>query len=165
MRHISLLSRIVVALFMIISISACHYIDNNRLPLANVNLVFWTASDWEIYGVSGAGQHKRFIREKKIPSDFPYTAQSFTGYGGILLCTTYIGEPVAYDMACPVECKADTRVSINEDGEAECPRCGSRFDVFSNLGHPISGKAAEGGYGLTVYNVGPGRNGEYMVVR
>ncbi len=71
---------------------------------------------------------------------------------------------MAYDLACPVEARGDIRINVNADGEAECPKCRSRFDIFSLRGYPIYGKAAEHGYGLQVYNVGAGRSGEYMVV-
>jgi len=145
-------------------LSSCHHIDNHRLPVGYVNLTFNTQAEWEIFGVSGAGQYKLFIIQDRIPADFPYPATAGTGLGGILLCTTYTAMPVAYDLACPVECRASVKVFINENNEAECPQCHSRFDVFEKLGYPIYGKAAEEGFGLQVYNVGPGPQGEYMKV-
>ena len=155
---------LVVILAMLIGIaSGCHHIDNRRLPYAPVYIQFMTVGEWDIYGVSGAGQYKRFIIQEKIPAGFPYTAASATGFGGVLLCTTYMGLPVAYDLSCPVECRADIRVFINEDNEAECPKCHSRYDVFEKLGYPVGGRAAEDGFGLQVYNVAPG-NGLAMVV-
>ena len=48
--------------------------------------------------------------------------------------------------------------------EAVCPVCGSHYDVFQSYGAPLSGKAAEIGYGLTTYMVGSGPNGEYRVI-
>lgn len=145
--------------------SACHRIDNHRLPVSYVNITFLSVGEWDLYGVSGAGQHKRFILPERIPAGFPYTAMSATGLGGVLLCTTYMGTPVAYDLACPVECRASVRVFINDDNEAECPVCHSRYDVFEKFGYPVAGTAADRGYGLEVYSVGPGPQGEYMMVR
>ncbi len=147
-----------------ISSTSCRHIDSNRLYVGYVNITFLTVGDWNFYGVSGAGQYKRFILKDKIPAGFPYTALSSTGVGGVLLCTTYTAEPVAYDLACPVECRSDVRVFVNEENEAECPRCHSRYYIFESPGHPIAGPAAEEGYSLKVYNVGPGSRGEYMVV-
>lgn len=144
--------------------TSCHHLDNHRLHVGYVNLTFLTQGDWTVYGVSGAGQWKRFIISERIPSNFPYTALMSTGVGGILLCTTYTAEPVAYDLACPVECRADVRVFVNEDNEAECPKCHSRYDIFESLGHPIAGPAAEDGFGLQIYRVGPGPRGEFMTV-
>lgn len=143
---------------------SCDHVDNKRLPVVPVNLMFWTQADWDTYGVTGAGQYRIFNKEKRTPTGFNYLASSYTGFGGVLLCSTFLGEPVAYDAACPVECRADVVVFINDNYEAECPRCHSRYDVFSLLGGCISGEAAEKGYGLQVYTVSHGRNGEYMVI-
>lgn len=148
----------------IVLFAACHHIDNHRLPVTYVNVTFLTVGDWDIYGVSGAGLHRNFILPERIPAGFPYTAMSSTGLGGILLCTTYFGTPVAYDLACPVECNASVRVFINEDNEAECPKCHSRYDVFEKLGYPVAGRAAEKGWGLEIYRVGGGPQGEYMMI-
>ena len=164
MMRISPLIRLLAIVSAIAMFSACDHINDNRIPRVNVNLVFWTQADWVTYGVSGAGQSKRFIREEKVPSNYPYTVQTYTGFGGILLCTDYMGKPVAYDLACPVEARADVRIFVNSDGEAECPKCHSKYDVFSLSGYPIDGMAAKNGYGLQSYYVGAGRNGEYMVV-
>ncbi len=152
---------VVGALF---ALAACNTLDNHRLNVAYVNLTFMTPGDWEYYGVTGAGQHKVFNKQDKIPAGFPYTAAMSTGVGGILLCTTYMAEPVAYDLACPVERSPSVRIAVNAKGEAQCPKCGSRYYIFESPGHPISGPAATEGYRLQVYSVTPGPNGEYMMV-
>lgn len=164
MRFVSRIGALAAAVICILATTECHHIDNHRLPVAYVNLQFWTVADWDIWGVTGAGQHRRFIIQELVPPDFPYPASATTGLGGILLCSTFLGEPVAYDLACPVECRASVRVFINDDLEAECPVCHSRYNVFEQLGHPVAGPAAEDGYGLEVYRVGPGAQGQYMVV-
>lgn len=148
----------------VLLLSACHHIDNRRLPFHHANLMFWTQADWEKYGVTGAGEYKIFNKKKLIPANFNYLASSATGVGGILLVSTYAGEPIAYDMACPVECNADIVIFINEEKLAECPRCHSCYDVFMQMGAPVSGDAATEGYGLEVYTVAPGPGGEYRVI-
>jgi len=148
-------------------VAACHHIKNDRLPPVPVNLVFYTVSDWDLYGTPGALSSKEFVKtpELRIPEDYPYTALNQTGFGGILLVGDIYGAPVAYDMACPVEMKSDVRIHVDhETNKAVCDRCGSVFDVFTNYGYPLSGPAAESGWGLTRYYVGAGRNNEYMVV-
>lgn len=160
-KFLSLLSFVLV---MATATTSCHHLDNHRLNISYVNVSFLTVADWNIYGVSGAAQYKEFNAAEKKPANFPYTAMSSTGVGGILLCTTYAAQPIAYDMACPVECRANIRVFVNEDSEAECPKCHSRYDIFEKFGHPISGPAAEKGYGLEIYNVAPGPMGEYMKI-
>ena len=159
-----ILRRILLIFTLLTAMAGCDTLDNRRLPVANVHLTFYTQADWVTYGVSGARQYRIFIREKRQPANYPYTADSYTGFGGILLCTTDIGDYVAYDLACPVECRADTRVAVGSDGIAECPKCHSRYDIFSLPGHPVGGEAADRGYGLQTYRVSPGSGGEYMVV-
>lgn len=146
------------------AICSCHHVDNKRLPAMRVNLVFWSQADWVTYGVPGAADYRRFIREERVPSNFPYNETTYTGFGGVLLCNDYFGNPIAYDLACPVECNAKIRVFVNDDMRAECPKCHSTYEIFESAGHPVSGPAARDGYGLQAYWVGPGRTGEFMVV-
>ena len=143
----------------------CEHLDDDRIPMEAVNIVFATPADWDVYGVAGAMSWKRFIRSERIPRDFPYTAMTYTGFGGILLLSDVLGTPQACDLACPVERKADVRVEVQPDDEflAECPECHSRYNVFSLTGHPVSGPAADRGYALRRYRVGS-MNGNYMVV-
>lgn len=144
---------------------ACSHIDDNRIPARNVNVVFSTVAQWDVYGVDGAYSHKRFIRELKEPANFPYTANTYTGFGGILLLTDPLGNPLAYDLACPVEVKANIRVFINDEYLAECPECHSTYDVFSNMGAPVGDcPATHHHYGLRRYTVMGGLSGDYRVI-
>ena len=145
--------------------ASCKHLDDDRVPVMPVNIVFATPADWDVYGVSGALSYKNFIRERRVPASFPYTALTYTGYGGVLLLCDVQGAPQAYDLSCPVEHKADVRVAIDEDDEflARCPQCGSKYNVFSLTGHPVSGPAAKDGFALRRYRVGP-QGSNYMVV-
>lgn len=159
--------RIPAALMLAAVLAGCHHIDNDRLPPAPVNLVFNTVADWDLYGTPGALSSRRFIKtnELRIPANYPYTALNQTGFGGILICGDIYGAPVAYDLACPVEMKKDIRVRVDSEiNKAVCDRCGSVYDIFTNYGAPVSGSAAENGWGLTRYYIGAGRSNEYMVV-
>lgn len=147
--------------------TGCHTVDDDRIPYAPVSVVFRNQGDWVTYGVGGAVESKRFIRQLYEPQGFPYTATSATGFGGVLLVCDYNGEYRAYDLACPVEIRADIRVNVIMDGEdgprAECPVCHSSYDIF-RFGGPLGGPAAREGYALTHYFVGPGLHGEYMLI-
>lgn len=146
-------------------VHSCHTVDDNRVPVAPVNIVFNTVADWDIYGVAGAMDYRRFIRDRRVPANYPYTAMTYTGFGGVLLLTDVMGNPRAYDLCCPVECSRNTIVDIDtEKMQARCPDCGSTYEVFSLNGSPTSGPAAEYGYGLRNYRVLPGRDGAYRVV-
>lgn len=131
-----------------------------------VYIPFASVGVWDLYGVSGAGQYRYFIMSEKKPANYPYTATCATGFGGVLLISDIHSQPVAYDLACPVECKATTRIAVDsEQLIAECPVCHSTYDVITNYGYPLSGPAAEKGYGLQKYYVSTASSGTtYMVI-
>ena len=131
----------------------CKSVNDDSIPVTPVNIVFTTPAMWDLYGVNGALQYRYFIPSEHKPAGFSYTAGSHAGFGGILLVCSYMGEPRAYDLACPVERSQTVRVAINSDNLAECPGCHSTYDVFSLSGHPVSGPAANDGYGLRPYHV------------
>ena len=158
------LSPLVAAIALTLAATSCDSLDDDRIPAAAVNIAFNTVADWNIYGVPAALDWKYFIPEKHEPSGFYYTASTYCGFGGVLLVGDVMGQPKAYDLACPVECKRSVRVRINaKTNLAECPECHSTYDVFSLPGHPVSGPAADHGYGLRAYHVGTGRT-VYMLI-
>lgn len=147
----------------------CTTIDSSRIPSYVVYIKLNTAALWQIYGVSGVGDYTVFNKEKKLPSNYSYTATTYTGFGGVLLMCGYssstqtYGAPVAYDMACPVECSKDVVVSYDSNTfEAYCPKCGSHYNVLEGDGAAVSGTAAEKNYGLTRYTV-YAENGGYII--
>ena len=116
---------------------ACHRINDDRIPVVSVNIIFPTVAQWDVYGVAGAMDYERFIIDERLPRNFPYTAISATGYGGILLVSDVLGEAKAYDLACPVECKRDIRVAIDtETMLARCPVCGTAPTARSAIDTP-----------------------------
>ncbi len=154
-------------------LSACHDVDDERIPNFAVNINLGNPALWNTYGVPGYGYHRNFIltSDLRVPADFAYNQQSATGFGGILLIggmdpfTTETNCPLAYDLACPVEMKADIRVRIEgELYEAVCPVCGSHYDVTMAGGAPLSGPAATHRYGLRRYQCIPTGNGGYLIV-
>lgn len=128
---------------------------------------------WNTYGVHGFGEFNNFIFTSSIhqPAGFPYTYNSATGYGGILLIygqNAFSGEvgPLAYDLSCPVERLQDVRVYIDlESLEAVCPECGSRYDVIEAGGAPISGLAQVRHYALSHYECYATNTGGYIISR
>ncbi|MDE6332891.1 MAG: hypothetical protein K2L80_09865 [Muribaculaceae bacterium] len=158
-------ARLLAAVLLTVAVASCHHLDDDRIPPAPVLIQFNSVADWDAYGVPGAMSWQRFIKSERVPRDFPFTAMSATGFGGVLLCGDVNGAPVAYDLSCPVECRSDVRVYIDEEAlVAECPKCHSTYDVFSLWGHPLSGEAASRGYGLRRYNVRAGSQNEYRVI-
>lgn len=158
--------RLFMALLATVFLSSCHSVDDTRLPTAPVNVVFNDPGVWSVYGIGGALQHKRFIKDEQIPAGFPYAAASYTGFGGLLLVGDFTGQPVVYDLACPVECRRDVRVAVDDDLHiAACPVCHSTYAIYESYGHPLSGIAADRGYGLTHYRIMPTATGGYQITR
>lgn len=134
--------------------TGCDHIDDTRIPAVPVSLTFRGQHTWDIYGVHGALDSRRFIKELHEPAGFYYVVSDCTGFGGLLLVCDVYGAPVVYDLSCPVEQKRDVRIFINDKNVAECPICHSTYAVFENFGMPLSGRAAEFHWGLTRYRIG-----------
>lgn len=161
--HIIVASAIAVTAAM--ALGSCHTLDDDRIPVTPVLIQFQSVAVWDAYGVPGAMSYRYFIKSERKPAGYSYTAMSATGFGGVLLCGDVNGQAVAYDLACPVERNQSVRVSINTDTYvAECPVCHSTYDVFTLSGHPLSGPAAQEGYGLRRYRVGAGSQTDYRVI-
>lgn len=168
------ISVVVLALVVILLSISCDRIDDERIPNYPVYIPLSDSGSWNVYGVSGFGSHKRFILSPalRMPSGFPYTQQSATGFGGVLLIggmdpfsgTTEI--PLAYDLSCPVEAKSDVRVEVEgESYHAVCPVCGSVYDVTMGAGAPISGPSTDHTrkYGLRRYKCNATLNGGFII--
>ena len=75
---------------------------------------------------------------KSIPFDKPPLAKYFLGYGGLLLVDAGV-EIKAFDLSCQVEAMRDVRVKPNDNGEAVCPKCGAKYNLFSGTCFSPSG--------------------------
>ena len=166
--------RILTAIAFILILAGCDSVDDERIPAYAVSVNLTGTGIWNSYGVAGFGSHRRFIKTATLrePSNFPYSATSATGFGGVLLIngmdafTTQADVPLAYDLSCPVEAKADVRVKVEGEAyDAVCPVCGSHYDVVTGGGTPLSGPAAEGDrkYALRRYRCLPGPDGGYLI--
>lgn len=154
-----------LTLAMLTSMASCDSVDDQRIPAMPVRITFRTEAEWITHGVPGACDYRCFVKPLRIPSSFPYTALDETGYGGVMVIGDINGDFTAVDMSCPVESRPDIRIFVPEGKlYAECPECGSTYEIFSNTGMPRSGMAAEQKYALTLYHVHMGGPGEYRVV-
>lgn len=143
----------------------CKKLDNNRIPPAPVYISFPTEDVWRIYGVTATPDFRYFIKSERKPANYPYTALSQTGYGGVLLVCDVHNQPQAFDLACPVEANPTVRIKVDTDkADAFCPKCHSRYSIYTNGGTPTSGPALDDGYGLERYYCGRSQGGEYMTV-
>ncbi|MEE1022383.1 MAG: hypothetical protein U0L83_04525 [Muribaculaceae bacterium] len=152
--------------------AGCHGIDDERIPAMPVAINLADAGLWNVYGVKTLGEYNEFIKPLNIPAGFFYGDNTYTGFGGVLLIggmdpfdpTTF--SPLAYDLSCPVECKRDIRVRIDDESlEAVCPVCESRYNVLMGGGASVAGPAYshKPKYGLTIYRCVPGQLGGYTI--
>lgn len=152
--------------FYCLFLGGCDTLDDTRIPGAPVHLVFNSVADWNTWGLGGATDFKRFILTdtERVPSGYPFTVLDRTGFGGVLLVDDVQGQTMVYDLACPVECKSTVRIEVDKESlTAECPMCHSVYDVFTLYGHPLSGPAAQKGYGLRRYSASRGIS-PYMII-
>ena len=151
-----------IALFLVLltaTLTSCDKVDDERIPPIPVYLNFNNTGLWNTYGVSGYGHYRFFSRENGIPANYSYKINDYTGFGGVMLIYGIDG-PLAYDRACPVEAKKDVGLYIDEDNfEAYCKKCGSRYNVCEAFGAPVSGEAVDKKFGLRRINVLPSGGG------
>lgn len=161
MKKSEILSRLLSLVVLSWLMPACESIDDSRIPSIAVYIDISGAGMWEAYGVHGYGEYRTFDMRRN-PGSFPYTYQSRTGFGGVLLIQGISG-PLAYDMACPYEVDRDITVRIDPDNfEAYCPECGSRYNVCEGYGVPVSGPSYDRQYGMHPLHVTPS-NGGYII--
>lgn len=152
---------IAAAIFLL---GACDKVDNKSIPSYTVRINLSDYASWVTYGVNGVGEYRVFNRDKKLPANYAYDVNTYTGYGGVLLMMGIDMVPLAYDMACPIEARRDVAVTIDSSNfEAECPTCKSRFNVLTGAGGPISGMALTHKKGLTIYQVHKAAAGGYLI--
>ena len=85
--------------------NSCNSINDDVIPSIPVYLNLTSASLWNTYGVAGYGDYRIFVKELRQPSNFAYTEQTSTGFGGVLLVngtnpfSLEAGVPMAYDLS------------------------------------------------------------------
>ncbi|MBR1882474.1 MAG: hypothetical protein IJ808_05575 [Muribaculaceae bacterium] len=153
----------------LLATAACDKVNNKEVPAYTVRLNLSTYALWNTYGVAGVGDYRFFSRPKQLPANFPYNANTYTGYGGVLLIMGLNSasgsyEPIAFDAACPVENSMDVVVGIDATNfDAVCPKCGSHYDVLMGAGGPKSGVAHSSKYGLRNLVVRASQSGGYII--
>ena len=154
-----------------IILCACQPLNDERIPMMPVYIDLSNPGIWSTYGVFGFGDFRYFIMEDRDPPGFPYTYNSATGYGGVLLVggqNAYTGEagPLAYDLSCPVERMPDVRVFYDPNiMMAVCPVCRSIYDVVEAGGAPKDGPALGMHLAMTPYSVYGTNTGGVIISR
>ncbi len=160
---------LVIAAAILVALCSCDKVNNTEVPNYTVRINLGTYALWNTYGVAGVGDYRIFDRGRQLPSNFPYNANTYTGYGGVLLfmgldSSTGDYMPLAFDAACPVENMPNVSIGIDASTlEAVCPKCGSRYNVLNGAGGPLGGPALTQRYGLRIYKVRASQNGGYII--
>ena len=86
-----------MALAVMMAGNGCTNVDDDR-AFGSCRIDLTNISNWTIYGVNGLGTYRYFVKDRRLPSNFPYTATTYTGLGGVLLIDVGVGatQPVAY---------------------------------------------------------------------
>lgn len=157
---------LLVVAFVMLAVSSCKGLHDDNVPAYPVYISFATSAEWDLYGVKAALDTRIFIKSERVPSDYPWTALTETGCGGVLLACDIMGAPVAYDLSCPVEASPKVRLSVDrQELVAKCAKCGSTYDIFQNYGYPLSGPAVKDRLALQRYHVQYGASGGVTVTR
>ena len=61
----------------------CDNYDDQRLPARPVHIEIYSAQ-WSVYGVHGYMESQTFVKSS-LPKGFSWTANSYSGFGGVLL--------------------------------------------------------------------------------
>ncbi|MDF9829346.1 hypothetical protein [Parabacteroides sp. PF5-6] len=116
----------------VLLIVSCTKTEEARIPLQRVYLELdLTFEDKELLNLTFS---KTYIRGTSNLSE-----KEYTGFGGVYVYYSPQGYYVAYDLACPVEAVASTRIKIEKQGDAHaiCPQCKTKYDLES--GYPLEG--------------------------
>ena len=144
--------RLLVIVALSLLVTGCERGDFDRIPAAAVRIEFGNAVMWSKYGVAAYPDNKEFIKSENKPKGFTYVANSYTGYGGVLLLCDPTNTVRAYDLSCPVERSSKVRIHFDkEDLVLRCEKCGSTYDVTTGV--PLSGTAHTHRYFLQPYVV------------
>ncbi len=131
------MKKIIICLFILFSFAvlsfSCEKKRDSSIPDYDVHIET-TPSEYAILSIPG-----NFVI---YTPDVLVAANSRFGYGGVLLYRDLEGKIRACDLACPVEALPSVRVDVKMP-YAECPVCGSRFDLSWGLAVPIAGPARE----------------------
>ena len=156
--------KVLLLTLLLVVVSGCEQAEYDRLPSAPVRIEFGNAAMWSVYGVRAYPDHREYIKEEHKPKGFTYVANSYTGFGGVMLVCDPVNIVHAYDLACPVERSARVRIDFDDDDLVlRCKSCGSTYDV--STGAPLSGRALENRYFLQPYAVYFSPMGGVLVTR
>ncbi len=128
--------RLSVLLFLVVFSFSCEKKINSSIPDYEVYIETNPKQNTEL-SISCRAIECVYTPGEPVPFDFRF------GYGGVLIYRDCdLGKIHSCDLACPVEAQPNIRVKVTMP-YAECPACGSKFDLTWGLAVPVSGPAKE----------------------
>jgi nitrite reductase/ring-hydroxylating ferredoxin subunit len=113
-------------------IASCDTVYFNPIPYAPVNFKIYLSG--EDIDLVGSTKSKLFVKPRSVGES--------VGFGGLLVYNVEgSGSDLfyVYDLTCPHEANRSIKVAVVETIYAKCPTCGSKFEIYSGIGNPISG--------------------------
>ena len=131
----------------VLLVMSCNKVNVSNVPYAPVYLEL----DLQFKDTDLVGS----LNFKEITSEAGQNYGTRLGYSGVLVvngfsATTGGTQYYAYDLCCPHEGKKDIRVKADNTGWAQCPECGTKYEIAYGSGTPSDGPSE---FALTKFNV------------
>ena len=118
--------RLFIISCMLIFFFTCTKEYNNPIPVFPVYIeVDLTFRDKELLSIT---EHKIFTKNNTVQG------KEYTGYGGVLVTNSLQNGYKAFDLACPNEVRRDAVIEIDDEYNAVCKVCGSKYEVIMIYG-------------------------------
>ncbi len=140
------MKRIIVCLIAVLALS-CGKVNVSNIPYAPVFLELdLTFKDKDLVGA---------LNYKEFTTANGQIYGTRLGYGGVLVVCGFNASGVqtqyhAYDLCCPYEANQNIKVKADNTGWAQCPQCGTKYEIAYGTGTPADGPSE---YALTRFVV------------
>ena len=135
------ISRTIICL--LFALVSCDDTTRSSIPDYPVNLERNVFNEPNLQILMSPGNYKEFI-----PTIPPEKITDRLGFGGLLVLCNMDDygnlQYFAFDLACPYEVERETRVTMLNSLQAECAKCGSKFNMGFGTGTCAVGPAKEG---------------------
>jgi len=115
----------------ILSIVSCTKTEEMRIPYRQVYLEL--DLDFQDKDLVAVNNSKTYTKQ--------VNAFDKLGFGGVIVYHSPYGGFVAYDLACPYEAEAGTKVAVDPESAGVyvvCPKCKSRYELANGFAEPGS---------------------------
>lgn len=139
------MKRIFLCLVVLLAMS-CHKVDVSNVPYVRVYLELdLTYKDKDLVGA---------LNYKEITTVNGQNYGTQLGFSGVLVVSGFDSNGntryYAYDLCCPHEAKRNVTVKADHTGFAQCPECGTKYEIAYGSGTPSEGPSE---FALTRFDV------------